>query len=323
MADASLPAVSPAVERSLSDYVQGEIVALSSLPIELPRQRFRPSWSRRRTQVPTPNGVVVLSQDCDIVQSDRLTVQVAPIVILDGDVARQAESGHRPRYISIPNAGPGRFGDLECIATVHKNVLGKIPHRPGVSNTLESRKFAQAMGRRFTRFAFPGNLHPWLHPLEDVLQQKARRPQSPIGQVLAKVKEIRIHAAGGWQQAPYSLTVIIIVEEGELPGDQSASEAPAELTEYLRRSDGELKRTPGDIAGKLVAAIDPVTRYHLWLALGEAWAGLCHPRSTSQTVLDEVDSVEGEVVAESDLTLDRWWESEALDLDYLSGPRPG
>jgi hypothetical protein len=35
--------------------------------------------------------------------------------------------------------------------------------------------------------------------------------------------------------------------------------------------------------------------------------------------MDEVDSIEGEIVSAEDLTMDRWWGSEALDLDHLRG----
>lgn len=327
IAVAALPAVGQAAERSLSEYAQGEIIEVSSLPIDFTRKqaRFRSLPYRRRKRLPTPYGAVVLSQTCDIVQSDRVTVQVAPIVALNGEQAREAEGGRRPRYIAVPAAGVDRFGDLECMITIHKNDLVDISHRPGVQTHREGRNLAYAIGRRFTRFPFPDNLHPWLRPLEEILQERARKPQSPIGQVLARVKEIRVQAVGGWREPPYDLTILILVDEGELPyaaGDDRPP-LPDDLGEYLRRSDGELKRTPGEIAASLLTATDPVRKYHLWLALGEAWAGVCRPRSASRAVLGEVESIEGEVVSESDLTVDRWRASEALDLDHLSSPRPG
>jgi hypothetical protein len=345
---ANLPGVTPEAEQALRDYRQGQIVGLGSIAIDtssegsveeerrLPSRIFSPlKWrslgsSNSRpgqSRFMTPEGVVVLSQTCDIVQVDRRTVQVAPVVGLTGDWAREAASGHRPRYVALPGAGEDKFGDLECIATVHKNDLVDIDNKPGVTSHREERLLAFAIGRRFTRFPFPDELHPWLRPLETVLQEKARRPASPIGQALQRVSEIRIFADGGWSEpAPYNLTVVIIVEEGTLPyaRDDDLPPITEALSKWLRRGGAELIRAPGPIAEKLMTATRPEDKYHLWLALAEAWASQCRPTAEAdQSVLDAVDSIDAELVTENELTVDRWWASEALDLDYLSSPRPG
>jgi len=138
---------------------------------------------------------------------------------------------------------------------------------------------------------------------------------------------LRIEAKGKWEDPPpYILTVLIVVEQGVLPygrHDDEVPEEPARLTALLRDDERLLKITAGQIAEELITAKSAPERYYLWLALGEAWAAQCSLKpGESESVRTAVDSIDGEVVSADDLTMDRWWGSEALDLDHLSAPRP-
>ena len=343
----SLPPVSDRADATLADFRQGEIIKLQgpqALEKEAPRSRanfvselIAPLAKRfrgaRATAIPEhplksmPNGAAVLSQTCDIVQRDRLTVQIAPLVPLSGSMANEAKIRRRPQYVPLPNAPENLFIDLERLTSIHKNDLVDVAHEAGVSSQDEARKLAQSIGRRFTRFPFPDNVHPWLRPLEGVLQTKADHPNSPEGIALKNIMEIRVEARGKWEDPPpYALTILFVVEPGILPyGPQDEPpEVPAELSGWLRDGSGALKRTASQIADRLNRASSAPDRYYLWLALGEAWAAQCHPEpGASQAVMREVeDSIDGEVLSADELTMDRWWGSEALDLDHLSPPRP-
>lgn len=338
------PVSAPAID-ALASYGQGEIIETTSLSVQaLSNQTIEPqnlltrvriNLGRRllgegtqtgnRTLIPTPHGSVVLSQQCDIVQSDRLTVQVAPIVQLTGSIAAEAKIRRRPRFIPLPSAGEDLFVDLEVISTLHKNELIGLSHRSGVNNLAESRKFAQAIGRRFTRFPFPDELHPWLRPLEEVLQSKAAKPLTPEGRALSSVEEIRIEADNGWENPPpYDLTILVIVEPGTLPYPvgEDPPDQPDALSKWLRNNDGDLKKSAGEIAARMQSA-PQVENYYLWLALGEAWARRCQPGAgATEAERQAVNSVDGEVVSADEVSIDRIWRSEALDLDHLSSPRP-
>jgi hypothetical protein len=342
----SLPPVTDRAHATLADFRQGEIVKLE-LPQALERERphgranfvpeliaslvrrFRGTRGTAISEHPLnsmPDGAVVLSQTCDIVQRDRLTVQIAPLVPLSGSMANEARIRRRPQYVPLPNARENLFIDLECLTSVHKNDLVNVAHEAGVNSQDEARKLAQSIGRRFTRFPFPDNVHPWLRPLERVLQTKADRPNSPEGVALQRVMEIRVEARGKWEDpAPYVLTILIVVEPGTLPYGprDEVPEVSTELSNWLRDGSGALQRTAGQIADKLRDASPAPERYYLWLALGEAWANQCHPGpGEAEAVMREVDSIDGEVVSADELTMERWWGSEALDLDHLSPPRP-
>jgi hypothetical protein len=343
----SLPPVTAEAHAALVDFRQGEIIrkATPRGGQVVGRHRSSPNFIGRFARVFTarfrvtrqvtpftdplasmPNGAVVLSQTCDIVQQDRRTVQVAPLVPLSGSMANEAKIRRRPQYVPLPNAPKGLFGDLERIISVHKNDLTDIQHEAGINTRDEERKLAQSIGRRFTRFPFPDNLHPWLRPLEGVLQSKASSTTSPEGVLLENLIEIRVEAKGKWEDPPpYMLTILFVVDPGTLPFglDEEVPGIPVSLSRWLRDDEGKLRRKPGEIASRLLGSTSDVDKYYLWLALGEAWAEQCHPRTgASQAVMDEVDSIDGEIVSADDLTMDRWWGSEALDLDHLSAPRP-
>ena len=112
----------------------------------------RPGWER------TPNGVVIISQTCDVVRShrERRTIQAAKLVRLKGDTQREAADGRRPRFVAVPNAGVNRFADLEVIGTIDKQVLVALSREPGVVGDDQVRKFAAAGRAQLLSFSLPG-----------------------------------------------------------------------------------------------------------------------------------------------------------------------
>lgn len=276
-------------------------------------------------EIGTPLGVVIISQTCDVVLPNRPTVQVAKRVHLIETAASDARDGKRPRYVHLPALGEKDFADLEVITTVTKPTVARLSRLPGVESDDEMRRFGRAVARRFGRFPFPDEVTPWLRPLEEVVSSRTRKSASPEGQALREVVELRVEATGGWRAAPYDLTLVVVVEPGALPafpGDD-LPELPNVLRSWLYGADGASNRSSSEIAGRLVNANDAGERYWLWMALAEAWAARCYPKgAVSDSVLDAVRSIEGEVVQADEFPLTRVRRSEQLDLDHLSAPTP-
>ena len=276
--------------------------------------------------VSTPNGAVIVSQTCDVVQPNRLTVQLAPLERLTEPTASEARDGRRPCYAHLPELGTDAFADLEVIATVVKALLPHQRRVPAVRTDNDVRRFAQAVGRRFSRFAFPDNVVPWLHPLEEVANSKAQNPASPLGKAFAKIIGLRIECENGWDSPPYELVLAVVVEPGTLPLFPD-DELPA-MPETLRRKLYDLKKgvpklTAGEIADLLEHAKDQVERYFLWNALSEAFTAKCEPKSSAEpSVKNAVSSIRGEVIQADEYGLHRVMRSEVLDLDHLSPPWP-
>ncbi|WP_306205178.1 hypothetical protein [Actinoplanes sp. RD1] len=229
--------------------------------------------------VPAPLGVVLVSQTCDIVLPGRQAVQVARRIRLTGNQAREARDRKRPRFAQLPRISDNDFADLDVIGTVAKSRVAGRPRLAGVATDEEIRRFAGDVARKFGRFAFPDEVTPWLRPLEAVAASKARKPASPEGQAFGEVVELRVEAPAGWAKRPFDLTLCVVVQPNTLPtfaGD-AFPDVPDRLNDWLYDAGGELTRSSGEIAGRLLAAGSNAERHWLWMALGEAWAARCRP----------------------------------------------
>ena len=277
--------------------------------------------------LPTPHGAVVLSQTCDVAQGTRHSVVVSPLVLLDGSQAVEAGRGNMPRFAPVwsatdgdaEQANPMGFADLEVVATWAKARLACERQVPGSWHTSSNtRRFARAVGRRFSRFAFPDDIQPWLRPLERVLQARYDESKQATGRVVAGLLEVRVQA-DDWSAPGAHLTLHFIFEEGVLPPGE-LDEAPSENCRTLIAREPTWK----ELAEALDGAEAPADRAALYVALGEAWATLCRPDAKSGAEVQEaVAEVEGQTWSadEFSLTLVRAYPN--LDVDYVSEPVAG
>lgn len=310
---------------SWSECRQGDIVDISSLPL---------CGSQDSAAVETPHGMAIVSQTCDIVLPNRPNLVVAAVVKLEKRVAREARDGARCRYVELPTYGTDMFADLEYMASVSKEILDPSQFRRGVDpdDDVQVRAFSLRVARRFGRFAFPDDVVPWLAPLQDVVEAKYDKPQSPLGLALGEVVEFRVEAKE-WQSRPLDLALHVIVKSGTLPeleGDD-AIDVPSELQQWLR-PDGRLIRPVAQIALRMYraqlgqgSAPTVQDKYHLWLALGEALGNVCKPKGSdagNPSIQRAVASVIGQVSTDDEFNLAQYRRSEMLDLDHLSAPSP-
>ncbi|MFC6079517.1 hypothetical protein ACFPZO_37045 [Microbispora camponoti] len=94
----------------------------------------------------------------------------------------------------------------------------------------------------------------------------------------------------------------------------------------LRGQDGALRWKANQIAEAIEGhAEDPPARYHLWLALGEAWASACKPKAkfrTPEVMSAVVGDIDVDVTTAEEYRYSQYKVSEELDLDHLSSPKP-
>ena len=276
----------------------------------------------------TPYGVAIISQTCDIVQQNRPNIVVAKIEKLTGRDAIDSRKGLRPRYVEVPIPDEDMFVDLEYIVTIDKNIITEdMVREPRLNydDAEQLRDFSLRIGRRFSRFAFPDELYPWLRPLQDSINEKYGRDTSALGRLLHKVTEMRISATS-WRQFPLDITLHIIVESGAIPelGSDEPPEVSASFSNWLRRN-GNLRRDATEIAKKIEETYNIAEKYHLWLAISEALALQCKPRDKDAhqaSVAGAVANIVGQIWTDDQFSLAEYRKSEALDLDHLSPPRP-
>ena len=312
--------------RMIGSRRQGDIVSIDGLPI------LTDGSVRLHS---TPNGAVLITQTCDAVRPEKLTVALAPVVHLEGVDASNARDGKLLRYVPIPSGGLEVFADLSVIATVDKARFLAASRTAGIdqADDDEVRSFGRAVGRRFGRFPFPDEVVPWLRPLEVVVQSRHDKDNSE-GAAIRDVVELRVEAVGGWQNPPYALTLCVIVKRGVIPAFPTNDEPPCppDLAAWLRADDGGLRQTSTLIAGRLATERQrepsSASVYWLWLSLAEAWAARCMPdvrkysSDEAAKIQAAVSGIDADVVEESGFDLYRYRRSEQLDVDHLSPPTP-
>lgn len=319
--EGTLGSVDPTIEE-LAEYRQGDVVNLNQIPVATGAEIVR--WE------PTPHGVVIITQTCDLVLPGRPTFHVAPIKMLDEKDAKPARNGRQANLVHVPELGPLSFADLTFVSTLHKSVLLQSETRRGVVQIEDVRNFGQRVGRRFSRFAFPDDVVPWIRPLQKLVESRDGRLDSPAGWAFDKVASLRLECEEGWKAAPYALTLCVILRPGILPAfdPDFLPEIPADISDWLYDKDGSVKPKANQIAERLKRdekILDPASRYWLWGGLADAWAAECvAPKNAQQSVLNAVqdDRIRGDLCSSEDFSFERFRHSEELDLDHLSPALP-
>ncbi|MGW0215715.1 hypothetical protein ACWDXH_15115 [Micromonospora chokoriensis] len=247
--------------------------------------------------------------------------------------ANAARGGKMPRYVPVSELGPDAFADLSIVASIDKRDLEFSKITRGLKTDEQIRFFGRAVGRKFSRFPFPDDVVPWFQPLQKLVRSRYQKAESAEGAAFTRVMELRVEATDGWVVPPYDLTLVVILEPGELPvfPRDEMPEISEDLERWLHPRSGI--RPGAEIANRLLEERDPTNRYFLWVYLAESWASRCQPATAALTRMnvDEIErvrtavaggSVGVEVLMADEFGLDRVRRSEELDLDHLSPPGP-
>jgi hypothetical protein len=307
------------VDAAMKKWQQGDVIR--SIPFVFLADTARPSTSLSREVAKggsfgpivvqsAGDGGVVISQTCDIVAKSAAQspfVNVAALIELDDDVARHAASGDQPRYVHVPRLGTTWFADLDQLQTVEKAMLVDITPVHGVLSDDEQSAFGSAVGRKFSRFPFPDDLHPATIDLQRRIKKKHRQDSSQEGKLLQRVQQIRVEAHPDWQSDSLELTISFILPVGELLGSEMATSSSSATAAWLEGAT----RAPAELAARMDLVSSQEDRTALWEHLAESWARLCTPTGC-------VASIAGEVISSDEYSIERYWRSERLDLDHLS-----
>jgi hypothetical protein len=263
---------------------------------------------------------------------------VCPVVHLEGEDRAFAIRGRNARYVHLPQKGEGFFADLAYMATCSMKMLRKTVREPGVDpqDDDEVTAFGRGVGRRFSRYPFPDEVVPWLSGLREIVLEKANNERSAQGLAIDQVLEFRVEASAPnrWTQAPYKLTLVLLLKDGVLLDSTDPQPISDQLNQFLNPTY-RAKPMAEAIAKKLMAnqldsSISPPPmedRVHLWFALAERWAALCVPKSQSSQPDSVKNAVEGgsfgvDLVPENEFSYARYRHSEMLDVQHLSPSYP-
>lgn len=292
---------------------QGDVVELATIPVH--QEQAQPA-----AELPTPRGVAVLSQTCDLVHPSKPRCLIAPLL---GDPTSEdvsdARKGRRPLLLHL---GEQSIADMSLATSVPKSwlsgraIVSRFAENPSGP---DAGSLAKLIARAFGRFAFPDEVHSILA----VLQTRARSasPNGPLGQVLDRVTGIRV-SADDWTDVGV-LRVWLLIDARHIGSVDDLDPAwvfsPARVlcarpTEVL--GDADRNRICELILANLAG--DLTTLSALWGELASrletdmAKAGAC------SNVAVTVEALSLENLSAADYIC-----SESLDLEALSMPHHG
>lgn len=201
-------------------------------------------------------GFMLASQTCDIVRtcSERPFVEVCPLIEVADPVLNETRRARRPAFAFVPGVeGHNLVADLDRVMTVEKSVVAAWTRSQGCRSDSEARQLAVALARKRARFAFPDDFVQLVAPFASHAQKKHGR-NSPAGEALRGLREIRVHAAPSWDATQVALTFFFIPDEDAEPLLEATRIAA--LTRWLELLEPAGRFAPVDA---MVTSLDDLT----------------------------------------------------------------
>ena len=131
--------------------------------------------------------------------------------------------------------------------TVEKGVVAKWQRIQGCGSDKERRRFAQALMRKRARAVFPDDFTELAGSLQGRIKEKHDR-QSPEGQALRSLREIRVKASPSWASVEVSVFFWFIKDDSSICPDGSSWDGLCSLWLGLVRPVGRFKEDEGEVA---------------------------------------------------------------------------
>lgn len=268
---------------------------------------------------PQEIDVAILSQTCDVVSTKPFCL-VAPIYDADASEASAARKGKKPLLLCFanPEEEGQRVFDIGAAFSVGKSEMSQavFVQRPTSSPSgEEARRLSARIGRAFSRFAVPDEVHPVFSKLQSRIRDRFGRGN--FGRVVDLAEDFRL-SADQWHAPGRRMRVHVI-----LPEDMLIPDEDVDLDWSTARVAGW---KPSDILGELtldrvceliLTNLEPhhsTTLLRLWQDFGSAiFRELIEPMLGA-----EVASCVVEVVSEVEFSYRDYRASESLDLETLS-----
>jgi len=165
-----------------------------------------------------PDQFMILSQTCDLVRSyqTRAFIEVAPLAPAnDDDQLRNSLRGKIPRFYSNELlAERGMLVDLDRVMTIEKSLLMFAEQWPCCRDPQHLTSLQRSLARKRARFAFPDDFVEAMRPVQKRVQEKHKK-ESPEGEFLRSVREIRVMPDPDWQADEVDLTFYFIFDSDE------------------------------------------------------------------------------------------------------------
>ncbi|AGG66858.1 hypothetical protein [Corynebacterium callunae] len=303
------------VTQGCANLRQGDIILLPELLI--PAEEIG-----RSEKLETPEGVAIISQTCDVVQSSKSYCLVAPVLIDLSDRAKKdADKGRKPLHLYLKNSdGIEQVVNLEKAISIPKVQLEGQPvtsRIDGGASGKAARQLSWRITRAFGRFPFPDEVYPAFRKLREKVQSSSGK-NGNFSRVLDLVQDIRV-SADQWERPGRNLTLYVIVSEELLSPIEDLDdewEWNAEAIKGAQVNDETNKLTLDRICELILNNLDSDPN-----ALTKLWNRFEDVLQSTLLIMDEgreVNSFQAVVLADTEMNLRMYKQTESLDLEVLS-----
>ncbi|MGP5208359.1 hypothetical protein ACTXJY_10255 [Corynebacterium casei] len=303
------------VAQNCRNIRQGDVV-------DLPKLYFPEVTIGDFKKLPTPSGVAIVSQTCDVVQPSKQFCLVAPILHNPkNDFVKNAAKGRRPLHLLLEDScGTKRVADLEMVTSVPKVWLEDLPISasvPGGPSDKPAREVSAKIMRAYGRFPLPDEVVPGFDKFKKKVWGSSGKSGN-FGKVLDLITDIRV-AADQWENPGRKMEIYLLVEQDLMP--------PSEDLDPLWKSNGDHctgARTAGESSN---LTLDQVCKQILENLesnaelLDELWRSFAEV--VEEQLLDGIDKKEVRhceviVLSEVDMTYELYKTTESFDFETLS-----
>lgn len=291
---------------------QGDILTVASL-------MYPSTVAGESESIATPDGVVLISQTCDLVQ-DRERVLVAPLIAVAPSELVNIKKGRKPLLLAV-GSRLEKVANLEMLLSIPREALsGALVAEQTFEERTGTRvaELSSRIARAVARFAFPDEVHDALKRLHRKIVDGYSK-STHFASVLELIDEFRV-ACDAWDSPQRNMSIYAVIPARYLPAadlrplgwEWTPTTVTGLKNNAERPNDLSLERISELLLANLQSENDSAV-VELW----DRWARLLHGNALPAPS-NEVASVILEAVSGSDFTYDQYVNSGALDFSVLS-----
>lgn len=280
--------------------------------------------SGRRNLFPDLPGVdiAIISQTCDVRNSKRKFVSIAPIVSVDKNDQSNIKKGRKPLFIAV-GAESHLAANMERVISVpREQLLGseKVGETVANASGSDASSLSNRIGRAFSRAALPDEVNIVLGKFSSKLRDKYFK-SSRVAAALDLLIDIRV-GCSNWNEPQRQLTLYLLLPKELLTSADFIDKDWRWGNDKIGEFDSATKKLDEldleQIASLICDSARIETPLGMKYALWESYADHLFDQYISSELNQEVRSVEFEILSSLDFTFDEYLKTESLEFTALS-----
>lgn len=266
--------------------------------------------------------IAIVSQTCDVRNSNREFISIAPVIEVDRSQQSNIKKGRKPLLVAV-GSDPKLAVNMERITSLpREELLGsvRIDETVQYASGSEASSLSNRIGRAFSRAALPDEVNIVLAKFSSKLRDKYFK-SSKVAEALDFLIDIRV-GCSDWNEPRRELTLFLLLPKELLTSADFIDEGWYWGKDKIGKFDSAAKRLEELDLEQTANLICDSNRFETPLgmkySLWERYADLLFEQYFESELNEEVGSVEFEIVSSLDFNFDQYLRTESLEFTALS-----